>query len=49
MAETDSKLSSRPSVALKELNEVLNQITATSPFSFVNLREGVKEKYVELI
>jgi len=45
MAATDSEYKYSPSVTLEELDEILNQITATLSFSSVDLRERIKEKY----
>jgi DNA ligase 4 len=49
MATTDSELRPGPSVALEELDEILDRIAATSSFLSVDLREWVKAKYMEPI
>jgi len=49
MAATDSKPGPGPSVALEELDKILDRIAATSSFSSVDLRERVKAKYREPI
>jgi DNA ligase 4 len=49
MAATDSEPRLGPSVALEELDEILDRIAATSSFSSVDLRERVKAKYMEPI
>jgi DNA ligase 4 len=49
MAATDSESRPGPSVALEELDEILDRIAATSSFSSVDLRKQVKAKYMEQI
>ena len=48
MAATYSEPMLGPSMALEELDEILDRIAATSSFSSANLKERVKAKYMGL-
>jgi DNA ligase-4 len=45
MAATDPEVRPNLTVTLGDLDEILDRIAATSPFSSINLRRRVREKY----
>lgn len=47
MSATDSEPKPGPSITLKKLHEILDQIATISLFSSINLRERIEAKYVE--
>ena len=49
MAATDSESRPGPSIMLEEIDEILDQIAATSSFSSIDLRDRVQVVYTELI
>src|SRR5450755_2557861 len=49
MAVTDFEHRSGPNVIFEELDEIFDRIVIISSFLFIDLRERMKEKYVELI
>jgi DNA ligase 4 len=49
ISATDPEPRPGPNVTLEELNEILDRITATSSFLFIDLRRRIKEKYAKLI
>jgi hypothetical protein len=49
MAATDPEIRPNPTVTLRELDEILDRIATISPFSSINLRKRVREKYTEPI
>ncbi len=49
MVVTNPEPKPSPNIILEELDEILDRITATSPFLSIDLRRRIKEKYTELI